>query len=115
MQHLGGAWYVAFLLFMMASANVGAIITNIWIATWSAQPADEQTKPIYRNVLLGLVAFTVVAAFIRSLLSFDALVRAAHTLHNGMLRAVVRAPVLFFDSNPIGRILNRFSKDGECA
>ena len=25
--------------------------------------------------------------------------------------AVLRAPILFFDSNPLGRILNRFSKD----
>ena len=95
----------------MASANVGAILTNIWIAAWSNESADRQTDPVWRDVLLGLVCFTVVAAVVRALLSFDALVRAAHTLHNCMLRAVVRAPVLFFDSNPIGRILNRFSKD----
>ena len=37
--------------------------------------------------------------------------KAAVGLHNAMLAAVLRAPVLFFDSNPIGRILNRFSKD----
>ncbi|XP_029065992.1 uncharacterized protein LOC114888177 isoform X2 [Monodon monoceros] len=28
-----------------------------------------------------------------------------------MLESILRAPVLFFDRNPIGRILNRFSKD----
>ena len=28
-----------------------------------------------------------------------------------MLRSVTRAPILFFDSNPLGRIINRFSKD----
>ena len=28
-----------------------------------------------------------------------------------MLSAVLKAPVLFFDTNPIGRILNRFSRD----
>lgn len=32
-------------------------------------------------------------------------------MHNRMLARVVRAPVLFFDSNPVGRILNRFTKD----
>lgn len=28
-----------------------------------------------------------------------------------MLIHVARAPILFFDSNPLGRIINRFSKD----
>ena len=36
---------------------------------------------------------------------------AAETLHGKMTAAVVHAPVLFFDTNPAGRILNRFSKD----
>ena len=28
-----------------------------------------------------------------------------------MLAAVLKAPVLFFDTNPVGRVLNRFSRD----
>ena len=28
-----------------------------------------------------------------------------------MLQAVLKAPVFFFDTNPSGRILNRFSRD----
>ncbi|XP_020607744.1 multidrug resistance-associated protein 4-like [Orbicella faveolata] len=31
-----------------------------------------------------------------------------------MVLAILQAPVLFFDSNPVGRILNRFSKDVGC-
>lgn len=32
-------------------------------------------------------------------------------MHDDMLLRVLRAPLLFFDSNPAGRVLNRFSKD----
>ena len=32
-----------------------------------------------------------------------------------MVVSVLQAPVLFFDLNPVGRILNRFSKDVGCA
>jgi ABC-type multidrug transport system fused ATPase/permease subunit len=32
-------------------------------------------------------------------------------MHNKMAESVLRAPIEFFDSNPIGRILTRFSKD----
>jgi len=31
-----------------------------------------------------------------------------------MVVAVLQAPVHFFDSNPVGRIINRFSKDIGC-
>jgi ABC-type multidrug transport system fused ATPase/permease subunit len=32
-------------------------------------------------------------------------------MHNKMARAVSRAEILFFDSNPVGRIMTHFSKD----
>uniref|UniRef100_A0A4W6CWU9 ATP-binding cassette, sub-family C (CFTR/MRP), member 4 n=1 Tax=Lates calcarifer TaxID=8187 RepID=A0A4W6CWU9_LATCA len=59
----------------------------------------------------GLTAVAVVFGYARSLVIFHGLVRSAQTLHNSMFSAVLRAPVHFFDVNPIGRILNRFSKD----
>jgi len=38
-------------------------------------------------------------------------VHAAKTLHNQMYRTVVAAPMQFFHQTPLGRILNRFTKD----
>jgi ABC-type multidrug transport system fused ATPase/permease subunit len=37
--------------------------------------------------------------------------RASKNVHNIALSHVIRAPMEFFDTNPLGRILNRFSKD----
>uniref|UniRef100_A0A3B3XE74 ATP-binding cassette, sub-family C (CFTR/MRP), member 4 n=1 Tax=Poecilia mexicana TaxID=48701 RepID=A0A3B3XE74_9TELE len=62
-------------------------------------------------VLISLTAAAVVFGFVRSLLIFHGLVKSAQTLHNNMFNAVLRTHVHFFDVNPIGRILNRFSKD----
>lgn len=40
-------------------------------------------------------------------------VRAAAKLHEYMLHNILRSPMSFFDTTPIGRILNRFSRDIE--
>uniref|UniRef100_A0A669ETJ2 Multidrug resistance-associated protein 4 n=1 Tax=Oreochromis niloticus TaxID=8128 RepID=A0A669ETJ2_ORENI len=61
--------------------------------------------------LSGLTATSVVFGFVRSLVFFNVLVSSAQTLHNNMFNAILRTPIHFFDINPIGRILNRFSKD----
>ncbi|CAK7350709.1 unnamed protein product [Dovyalis caffra] len=36
---------------------------------------------------------------------------AAKRLHDAMLDSILRAPMLFFHTNPTGRIINRFAKD----
>ena len=38
-------------------------------------------------------------------------IRAARVLHQQMLNSIVRLPQSFFDTTPLGRIMNRFSKD----
>ena len=49
----------------------------------------------------GLASFLIGAIF----------VNLSNGLHAAMLKRVSRAPMHFFDSNPLGRIINRFSKD----
>ncbi|KAI3365805.1 hypothetical protein L3Q82_000804 [Scortum barcoo] len=65
----------------------------------------------YLNIYSGLTVAAVVFGYARSLVTFHGLVRSAQTLHNNMFSSVIRSPVYFFDVNPTGRILNRFSKD----
>ena len=48
---------------------------------------------------------------VRAVALLNALVNSSKHLHKSMLSAVLKAPVLFFDTNPVGRVLNRFSRD----
>ena len=49
----------------------------------------------------------------RSLRFLYTCVDAALSLHNQLLSHLLRLPKAFFDTNPAGRILNRFSRDTE--
>ena len=37
--------------------------------------------------------------------------RASRKLHRNLLRGLLRLPMSFFDSQPSGRLMNRFTKD----
>uniref|UniRef100_A0A8C7TT12 Multidrug resistance-associated protein 4 n=1 Tax=Oncorhynchus mykiss TaxID=8022 RepID=A0A8C7TT12_ONCMY len=63
------------------------------------------------EIFSGLTGATLIFGFARSLVMFNVLVKAAQSLHNRMFNSILRTPVRFFDVNPIGRVLNRFSKD----
>jgi len=39
------------------------------------------------------------------------LMRASSRLHDRLFQRVMGAPVSFFDTTPLGRIINRFSRD----
>ena len=51
-------------------------------------------------------AFIMIATIIISVGTLE----AASKLHQTMLSRILRSPMAFFDTTPLGRILNRFSK-----
>jgi len=62
---------------------------------------------IYGALLAGSFFLSVTAATVL----ISALLNCSKHLHDSMMSAVLKAPVLFFDTNPVGRIINRFSRD----
>lgn len=48
---------------------------------------------------------------ISRLICLQLAIKASKGLHNAMYQGVTRASMYFFNTNPSGRILNRFSKD----
>ena len=87
---------------------------NVWLAFLVKRPPGEQryksTLIIYGCLVFASVIFIHVRAVVFLLVSL----KCTERLHDNMVMAVLRAPVLFFDSNPLGRILNRFSEDIGC-
>ncbi|KAJ8979912.1 hypothetical protein NQ317_005348 [Molorchus minor] len=59
----------------------------------------------------ALIIAAIVITLARSLVFFNLAMRSSTNLHSKMFNALLKAPMRFFDTNPSGRVLNRFSKD----
>ena len=88
------------------------LVAPYWWLSRMTEMSYEQQKSFITLLMYGLI---VMASFllttVSSFLFYLTLLKASENLHNDMTEAVLKAPVLFFDTNPVGRILNRFSKD----
>ncbi|XP_060989162.1 ATP-binding cassette sub-family C member 4-like isoform X2 [Dama dama] len=121
----GAQWFIIiFLILLNIAAQVAYILQDWWLAYWAnlqsalyfgVYEKGEISVMLdlnwYLQVYSGLTFSTILFGITRSLLIFYILVNSSQTLHNKILWSVLRAPVLFFYRNPIGRILNRFLKD----
>ena len=74
-------------------------------------PPDDQRDSRNVGIYTSCVTAAVLLTTLRAYAFFLVVLKSSENLHNNMVTAILKAPVLFFDSNPIGRILNRFSKD----
>lgn len=110
-RNLGGPMAVFYLCCIMAAAQVLAILANYWLSYWSSKGSATQQELRYINTYIGIVVGAVVASIARAIIVFHSCIKASQKLHNKLLSSVIRTKILFFDSNPIGRILNRFAKD----
>ena len=102
--------FVIYFFFGLIAA-LAQLYTTYFVSVWADQPFEEQQKAYYpRTFGLAIIVY-ILLAFLRSLINFCITLRASKNMHNAMVDAVSRAPTLFYDSNPIGRMLTRFSKD----
>ena len=99
---------------LFVSFSVIIVAPDVWLSFLTKQiPEDQKDKTImtiYGCLIGACFILTIVRAYGFLLICLSCAVR----LHEKMVVAILQAPVLFFDSNPAGRILNRFSNDIGC-
>jgi ABC-type multidrug transport system fused ATPase/permease subunit len=61
--------------------------------------------------LIGMISLALT--MLRSLFLFYGTLKASRSIHSQLLDRILRAKVRFFDTTPVGRIVNRFSSDLE--
>ncbi|XP_044271381.1 multidrug resistance-associated protein 1 isoform X1 [Tribolium madens] len=96
-----------------------SIGSNVWLGVWADDKTvvvDNVTDTGKRDFYLGIYGALGIGQAIAVLLSALSLyigaLNGAQILHQLLLSNILRVPcTTFFDVTPVGRILNRFSKD----
>ncbi|XP_049281513.1 multidrug resistance-associated protein 1-like isoform X2 [Anopheles funestus] len=100
---------------LLTAINQGSgIFSNIWLTDWSEDPeasTDTSVRDMYLGVYGALGGAQSIALFLAALLISLGCLKAAKESHDKMLESSLRMPMSFFDTTPLGRIINRFSKD----
>ncbi|KAF9436204.1 hypothetical protein BGZ76_004588 [Entomortierella beljakovae] len=105
-----GMWTAVIFCYILQ--QVCSVMMNYWLSLWSDQVFDLPVSvniAVYVSFAIGQFIVVSVASV---LLSFT-IIKTSKRMHGQAFDMVIHAPMSFFDSNPIGRILNRFSKDIE--
>ncbi|KWU42263.1 P-loop containing nucleoside triphosphate hydrolase protein [Rhodotorula sp. JG-1b] len=91
------------------------IATNVWLKNWSQHNSDtgdngNVTYYLAIYAMLGVGASLIF--FLNGVLLYSlCVIRSAKLMHDRMFNAVIRSPMIFFETTPLGTILNRFSRD----
>lgn len=106
-----GGIFVPFLITLMfASVEVINVFLKWWLTYWSSH-ADSTNQVWFLTIYALVNLASVVASFFCFLCLVLFSLKASKRLFQEMLDVIMRAPMAFFDTTPVGRVVNRFSKD----
>ncbi|CAH1990666.1 unnamed protein product [Acanthoscelides obtectus] len=94
--------------------------SNVWLGIWADDKdiikngtVDTARRDMYLGVYGALGIGQAIGSVFSDLSPNLGCLAAAVVLHRCLLQGVMHSPMHFFDTNPIGRVLARFSKDVE--
>lgn len=89
--------------------------TNFEVNSIHVELADSEVNlwatEIYVIIYSIIMAVFIVITTVRSVILSNICCAASRNLHNMMFGKLIATPMRFFDNNPAGRIMNRFTKD----
>lgn len=98
-------------IFIALIASQGAnIATSLWLSYWVSNKFNEG-RGFYIGIYAMLGAIQVMLMFTFATLLSTSGTNSSRVMLQRAMESVLRAPMFFFDTTPLGRITNRFSKD----
>ncbi|CAH9110235.1 unnamed protein product, partial [Cuscuta europaea] len=88
---------------------IGQVLQNSWMAASVENSKVTTLKLIAVYLLIGVLS--MIFLLIRSISTVTLGLQSSHSLFSQLINSLFRAPMSFYDSTPLGRILSRVSVD----
>ncbi|KAK3604646.1 hypothetical protein CHS0354_007189 [Potamilus streckersoni] len=102
------SWWLSY-WFNQGSGNTSIIVKNETII--SSNISDHPRSKLYAAVYGGIAVIMIISTAIRALFFMKVTLRASSNMHDTIFLKMLSCPMKFFDTTPVGRIVNRFSSD----
>lgn len=107
-------WILSLLMGSAILSTTLPLLQKLWLAQMTDSSSRFFTGSGAGILIYGLIGCVTLAGILFSdLYWLHRGLKAGRDLHDQMLQAILGAQVRFFDSHPVGRILQRFSRDIE--
>ena len=104
-------WLIFLSLLAQASQNIHELTSSMWSRAFEDDEGNDKKFMRY-FILWAVLGFTaLLLALARAFGWAYQAICASTQLHENLLRNVIRCKMSFYDTTPMGRILNRFTKD----
>ncbi|KAL3924691.1 MAG: hypothetical protein SGILL_000891 [Bacillariaceae sp.] len=125
-QRAGGVWFMTLQIIFLIIDRTAYIAVEWFLAQWTAgayepvvifgvefpaQTDGLEAQAQYLRVYASIILVSVAATAVRSEWIVTGGVRASKNVFYSMVESVLRAPMSYFETVPMGRILNRFTYD----
>ncbi|KAF9946658.1 Canalicular multispecific organic anion transporter 1, partial [Modicella reniformis] len=102
------------IVLLNAVAQMCTVGYSLWLKHWTSKTKDElqESLVLFLGILAGMTLVYIISyVFFFYLVMAVARIRASELIHRRLASIVMRLPMSFFDTTPLGRIINRFSSD----
>ena len=107
---MGSAFMLPLICLLFLLGAVARMVCDWWISQWT-DDKFQRTDLFYALVYLGGAFLVALGVFVAGFTYSRASLRASGRLHNRAFRTLLGATMAYFDTTPLGRLLNRFSAD----
>lgn len=108
---LGSLGVVIPLLVLIILATFFSLFTNTWLSFWTEYKFDGRSDGFYIGLYVGFSVLAIIFVLWEFIYFAFVTNRSSKFLNINALKNILHTPMAYMDVTPMGRILNRFTKD----
>ncbi|KAH9031752.1 ABC transporter [Lactarius pseudohatsudake] len=109
-QSGNGMVLVPVFLVTLMLMQVSMVLSSYWLVWWQEREW-QRPQGFYMGIYATLGVGQALAVFLDSAAIAFIVYSASRRMHDNAITRVMLSPMSFFETTPVGRIMNRFSKD----